>query len=36
MFMIMRSAPFRIAPPTARRLSAPVPPLADGACRPLS
>jgi hypothetical protein len=35
MFMIMRSAAFRIAPPTVRRSSAPVPPLADEACGPL-
>jgi len=32
MLMIMRSAPFRIAPPTERRFSAPVSRLADEAC----
>jgi len=32
MLMIMRSAPFRIAPLTERCFSAPVPRLADEAC----
>jgi hypothetical protein len=35
MLMIMRSAAFRIAPPTVRRCSAPVSRLADEACEAL-